>query len=139
MRTLVGQRLMEQVGPNFHKDQNGMHSQLQSLHRICKVPRPCSARRPEAFILPAPRALSLSPPSVCAMVAGPDIAGRAGQVLEPTLLLFLEEKDCAHFYFCFRWLLILFKVLRPIPMVHTVQRCVHAICTSRAHSRRFLG
>jgi len=60
------QKLMEQMEPNFHKDQNGMHTQLEMLHTLC------------------------------------------GQ-LEPELLAYLETKDCSNFYFCFRWLLIIFK------------------------------
>ena len=44
-------------------------------------------------------------------------------MLEPALLLFLEEKDCAHFYFCFRWLLILFKVPAPPPPAAAAARC----------------
>jgi hypothetical protein len=57
-------------------------------------------------------------PLLCGLVA--DTTGCAGQVLEPTLLLFLEEKDCAHFYFCFRWLLILFKVAAPCSPAHSL-------------------
>jgi hypothetical protein len=38
------QMLMQQMEPNFHKDQNGMHMQLQRLHRLCsKVSHPFRA------------------------------------------------------------------------------------------------
>ena len=55
------QRLMEQVGPNFHKDQNGMHAQLQSLHRICKVAAPVAASRPPPPPRARPRMLRVTP------------------------------------------------------------------------------
>jgi len=60
------QKLMNIMEPNFHKDQNGMHTQLQLLHHLC-------------------------------------------QTLEPDLYRYLEEQECSNFYFCFRWLLIIFK------------------------------
>lgn len=60
------QKLMEDMEPNFHKDQNGMHTQLQMLQSLCAQH-------------------------------------------EPDLLAYLESKDCANLYFCFRWLLIRFK------------------------------
>ena len=76
------QRLMEQVGPNFHKDQNGMHAQLQSLHRNCKGAAPVAASRP-----PPPvhgRGCCASRPSAAPAVpragsaAGPRGAARGG-------------------------------------------------------------
>jgi len=32
--------LMDQMEPNFHKDQNGMHTQLQTLRNICQELEP---------------------------------------------------------------------------------------------------
>jgi len=60
------QQLMQRVEANFHKDQNGMHRQLELLQVL-------SAH------------------------------------FDPELLAYLETKDCSNFYFCFRWLLILYK------------------------------
>ena len=34
------QMLMDQMEPNFHKDQNGMHTQLQTLRNICQELEP---------------------------------------------------------------------------------------------------
>mmetsp|Transcript_43171 Transcript_43171/g.105608 ORF Transcript_43171/g.105608 Transcript_43171/m.105608 type:complete len:614 (-) Transcript_43171:10-1851(-) len=60
------QTVMDQVEGNFHKDQIGMHTQLQALDHLCKV-------------------------------------------VEPELHAYLAERECSNFYFCFRWLLILYK------------------------------
>ena len=37
------QMLMQQMEANFHKDQNGMHMQLQRLHRLCSKVHPLRA------------------------------------------------------------------------------------------------
>jgi len=60
------QRMMDRVEGNFHKDQIGMHTQLQRLDELCRV-------------------------------------------CEPDLHEYLAKADCSNFFFCFRWLLILYK------------------------------
>lgn len=60
------QRFMDITEPNFHKDSNGMHTQLQLLRHLC-------------------------------------------QSLEPELYAYFEAHECSNLYFCFRWLLILYK------------------------------
>jgi len=70
------QKLMDITEPNFHKDSNGMHTQLQLLRHLC-------------------------------------------QEMEPELFNYLEAKECSNLYFCFRWLLILYK--REFPLTEVLR------------------
>jgi len=58
--------LMDEMEPNFHKDQNGMHKQLVELSNLVKI-------------------------------------------MDFGLYEYLEEHDCLHMFFSFRWILIQFK------------------------------
>eukprot|EP00960_Hanusia_phi_P062245 765099-Hanusia_phi.AAC.2 len=40
------EKLMDLMEPNFHKDQNGMHTQLQTINTLCKV-----SRRKRSFLI----------------------------------------------------------------------------------------
>ncbi len=58
--------------------------------------------------------------SVCDVTAVCDVTdlGDAGvQGLEPELYSYLEARECSNLYFCFRWLLILYKREFALPEV----------------------
>ena len=115
------------VQGNFSKEQHGMHAQLVALRRLvqvgcegirsrvgasegpcCGLPLDCmmglSSRHGAACCAVAPPRRSLLAPISHAPARPPP------QVLDPPLFHHLEERDSLSFFFCFRWLLVLFKV-----------------------------
>ena len=105
------QKLMDLMEPNFHKDQNGMHTQLQTIHTLCKVRSWTMSGLGEQKknpSLPLPSLPFSFRMSNCQSLFS--ASSSASQDLEPELYDHLEKKDCSNFDICSRLLVIIYKV-----------------------------
>ncbi len=130
--------LMERMAPNFHRDQNGMHSQLMALSKVNETS--LLAVRLKLFLRVLYHfmvvcfyvvILSISswffpllvPVSTCAnplcraMFAckeaatsdTPGLLVQLVQLLDNPLHDYFKQNECLNYFFCFRWILIQFK------------------------------
>ncbi|KAG6516941.1 hypothetical protein ZIOFF_020316 [Zingiber officinale] len=103
--------LMERLGPNFNRDQSGMHSQLFALSKVLALASTKLAR--SKWKWDENKVASVAPVLIPSFER--QERGRVGQasllveLLDSPLHNYFNKKDCLNYFFCFRWILIQFK------------------------------
>lgn len=98
--------LMERLGPNFNRDQNGMHTQLFALSKVYNF----GSTAPLHFVF-----LPFYQHSALIFLGSESGAffiftvQQLVELLDSPLHNYFKQNDCLNYFFCFRWILIQFK------------------------------